>query len=82
MDRHNAKLHQMRVVWRVYGKHWLSSGEYVLAQCLDFAAFFGVGDEDAVGERGDIGITLDCKIGCGPTNTVGEKGQDQQAVFG
>ena len=72
MDRHNAKLHQMRVVWRVYGKHRLSSGECVLAQCLSFAAFFGVGDEDVVGERGDIGIALssDC---CGGATECGRQ---------
>ena len=48
----------------------------------DFAALFGVGNKDTVGERGDIGIALDCKIGCGAADAVGERGQNQQVSFG
>ena len=72
----------MLVIWGFYGKHWFSLSEHFLAQCLSFAALFGMGNKNAVGERGDMGIALDRKIGCGAANAVGEKGQNQQAPFG
>ena len=71
----------MRIIRRVEGEHLFALGEGVFASFLGFAAFFGVGDEEAVGECGHGVVALGCDICGGATDVVVEKGEEQEAPF-
>ena len=71
-NRHGAELQQMRIVRGIQGEYSFALGEGVFAQLLGLAAFFSVGDEEAVGEFGNIGVALGCDI-CGGARMLSSK---------
>ena len=54
----------MRIVKGVQDEYSFALSQGVFAKVFGFAALFGVGDEEAVGEGGDMGVAFNCEI-CG-----------------
>ena len=81
-NRRGTEFHKVGIVRRVQGEYRFALGQRVFAQCLGFASPFGVSNEQAVGEGGDVGVAVGGDQCSGAADGVFEKGEEQQAAVG
>ena len=81
-DGEGTEFDQAGVVRGVQGEDRCALGQGVPAQRFGFAVRFGVGDEEAVGQGGDMGVALGGQGRGGAADVAVEKRKEQQAAFG